>query len=114
MPQLVNLRTGSVVVLRLTVARSAWDRTRGLLGRPSLPEDEGLLIEKCRIVHMLFMRFPIDIVFCSRESEVLAIQADLLPWRISRFVRKADFVIELPAGRSRSIDLLPGDRIEIR
>ena len=54
---------------------------RGLLGRGGLESGEGLLLRPAGSVHMFFMRFPIDVVFLSRDGEVLKIVSDLRPWR---------------------------------
>ena len=63
----VRKEDGTVVCARCVVADSAWTRTKGLLGRASLDEDEGILLRPGGSIHMFFMRFPIDAVFLDRE-----------------------------------------------
>ena len=105
---------GTVVVEQLEVAATFWKRLTGLLGRRSLPEDKGFLIYPCSMVHMFFMRFPIDAVFCSRDNRVVHIEHKLKPWRISKNVRSAAYVIELAEGIADKKGLSIDDYFEFR
>ena len=87
---------------------------RGLLGRSSLAEGEGLLITHCNSIHMFFMRFPIDVVFIDREGRVVGLLEKIRPWRLSPIFLAATKAIELPAGTIARTATLPGDRIELR
>ncbi len=58
---------------------------------------------------MFFMRFPIDAIYLDRENRVLAIQAELKPWRIGAPVKRAHKVLEISAGRAREVNLAVGD-----
>lgn len=93
----------------VAVADRFLTRLRGLIGRPPLQSGQGLWIRPCQQVHTHFMSAPIDIVFIDAEGTVLDIVPALKPWRFSRWVRKADSVLELAAGGASG--LKPGDRI---
>ena len=55
-------------------------------------------------MHMMFMRFPIDIVFLNRENKVIRICHDLRPWRFSPIVLGARIALELrPARRPEAL-----------
>ena len=95
-------------------AGSFWLRAKGLLGRKQLLEGEALILERCKSVHMFFMRFPIDVVFCNEANEVVRICSELHPWRISPYVAKADYVVELPAATAAVKELQVGDRLLFR
>jgi hypothetical protein len=86
-------------------------RMKGLLGRRTLEPGEGMLIRPAPSIHTFFMRFPIDAVFLSRESEVLKVASDVAPWR-TRSCRKAYAVLELAAGEAQRRRLAVGDHIE--
>ena len=62
------------------VADRLFSRVRGLIGRDGLPEDTGMIIEKCNSIHTLFMRFPIHAVFLGKNGEVVKIVRDIKPW----------------------------------
>jgi uncharacterized membrane protein (UPF0127 family) len=106
----VRKEDGSIVCARCVVADSAWLRTKGLLGRPSLDEDEGILLRPGGSIHMFFMRFPIDAVFVDSDLRVLRVAADLKPWRLAS-KRGAKAVLELPAGRCARASVSEGDHL---
>jgi len=101
---------GTVVCARCAVADNPWTRLRGLLGRASLASDEGMLFRPAGSIHMWFMRFAIDAVFCDRDLVVLDVARDLKPWRIAGR-RGAKVVIELAAGAA--VDVHAGDRLAL-
>lgn len=49
-------------------ARSCFSRMRGLLGRPTLPDGQALLISPCSAIHTIGMKFPIDVRFYDRNG----------------------------------------------
>ena len=110
--RVTNPKEHSVLGERVEVAETWWSRLRGLLGRPSLKPSEGLLIRPCRAVHMLGMRFPIDVAFLDREGRVLATYAGLAPNQFSRYHRQAAAALELPAGTLAATGTLAGHRLE--
>ena len=87
---------GQVVVERLRVARSHWQRFRGLMLRSDFPTDEGILFPGGDI-HGFFMRFPLDLLFVDDDGVILKAVRGMKPWRIARTVRGARGVIELKA-----------------
>ncbi len=110
MAVVVRKQDGTVVCERCVVADSIWLRTKGLLGRASLPGDEGILLKPGSSIHMFFMRFPIDAVFIDRELCVLRVTADLAPWRLAS-KRGAKAVLELRAGTCDERGVREGDRL---
>ena len=99
---------GTVVCARCALAVNPWTRFRGLMGRDALAPDEGMLFRPAGSIHMFFMRFAIDAVFCDRELRVLKVERSLAPWKTAG-ARGARVVIELAAGAASSIE--PGDRL---
>ena len=101
---------GTVVCQRCTVADRMFSRMKGLLGRKSLAEDEGILIRPAPSIHTFFMRFPIDVVFLSKEGEVLKVAENVRPWR-ARSCRGAHSVLELSAGETQRRGIAVGQRL---
>lgn len=101
---------GSTICERCAVAASPLSRLKGLLGRASLRQDEGLLIRPAAAVHTCFMRFAIDVVFLDRQLRVLGVSPRLKPWRFSAR-RGARVVLELAAGETERRGLRAGDWI---
>lgn len=104
-----NARTGSVLADRLERASSPLARMRGLLGKASLAEGEGLWIQPCNAIHTFFMRFAIDVVFLSRDLRVVRAIPELRPWRATRIHPRAALVVELPRGTVRRTGTREGD-----
>jgi uncharacterized protein len=97
-----------VVCERCQAADTFLTRLRGLLGKRALPQGEGLLLHPASSIHMFFMRFPIDAVFCDRDLRVLDVERGLRPWKTAG--RKgAKIVIELAEGAAAGVE--PGDRL---
>ncbi len=86
-------------------------RLFGLIPRRSLGAEDGLWLEPCAMIHMCFMRFPIDAVFLDRELKVIRVLRNFKPWRFSPWVSGARGVLELPAGRCEG-RLEEGDILE--
>ena len=99
---------GEIVCERCELASTPLKRMRGLLGRSGLDAGEGMLFRPAGSIHMFFMRFPIDAIFCTAELEVIDVERDLAPWRVAG--RKgAKVVVELAAGAAEAI--AAGDRL---
>jgi uncharacterized membrane protein (UPF0127 family) len=106
----ISFATGEVVCARCEIADRPFARMRGLLGRDGLAEGEGMLFRPAGSIHMFFMRFPIDAVFCDRELHVLHVQRGLQPGRTAR-AKGAKVVIELAAGAAAGLEV--GDRLAL-
>ncbi len=100
----------AVLLERVRVAMTTWERFRGLMLRRSLPGGEGLLFPDCRSVHTCFMRFPLDLVYLGGDNEVVKIVEGKRPWRLSG-CRRAHSVLEMAAGRCGEVGLRVGDRL---
>ena len=110
--RVAQLRTadGRVVCERCAIASTHWQRFVGLMGRSSLAPDEGMLFPGTGSIHMFFMRFPIDAVFCDRDLRVVKVSRHLKPWRTAA-ARGAKIVIELASGAAAGIE--PGAHLTI-
>ncbi|HZP83180.1 MAG TPA: DUF192 domain-containing protein [Chthonomonadaceae bacterium] len=108
--QLCEAETRRVVVARLEVAASAWQRAVGLMGRSSLAEDAGLWLQPCNGVHTFFLRFPLDLLILDREGCAVRLVSHLRPWRVFLPVRGGHTTVELPAGTLAAQGLRQGAR----
>jgi uncharacterized protein len=96
--QLIDARTGEVLVAKLELADTFWQRLRGLLLRPALKPGEGLLIVPCRSIHTHWMRQTIDVALLDRHGVVLAVHPQVRPWRMIQGMRDTHSVLETAAG----------------
>jgi uncharacterized membrane protein (UPF0127 family) len=106
-------KSGQTLVPRCEVATSFFARFLGLMGRPSLPADQGLYFPRCNSIHTFFMRFPIDVVYLDGDSRVVDVDRALKPWRMGKPRWKAKHVLELASGRAADLGIAVGDRLEV-
>ncbi len=122
-PHLVarNVSRGTVLAERLENGASFWAKFMGLMGRRSLPAGDGLWLPGENGIHMLFMRFAIDVVFVApsgRDSDgtrrVLSARRAVRPWiGVVWRVSGAKGVLELPVGTIEATGTSVGDEIAI-
>ena len=110
---MVNLTRGTTLVEHGEEATGPIARGIGLLGRSSLPPGGGLLLRPCQSIHTFFMRFPIDVVFVNGDGRVVHVAEHVRPNRIGPVVRKARYVIEMPAGTISATATEVGDRLAV-
>ena len=99
------------------MADSLLSQATGLMGRAELPEGYALVLEvgeglfgpSRQVVHMLFVRTPLDVLWLV-DDEVTRV-ARLDPWR-GIGVARADRIVELPAGAADGVE--PGDAVSLR
>lgn len=86
-------------------ARTFGQRFMGLMGIAPESYDYALVFhlhEAGKLnasIHMLFMRFPIDVLFLNSQKQVVDSVENLPPWTLNYTPKKdAAFIVELPAG----------------
>jgi len=99
------------VLASAEVAHSRSARRRGLLGRDHL--DGALVIEPCRWIHTLGMRFAIDVAYLDDDGVVVK-TAQMSRFRLGAPVRQARWVIEAEAGAFERWGLRVGQEVEVR
>jgi uncharacterized membrane protein (UPF0127 family) len=60
----------------------------------------------------MFMRFPIDVLFCDRDLRVLSVAPDVPKWKM-RAQRGAHVAIELSAGEAARRGVSAGAQLRI-
>ena len=91
------------VTFRVALATRFVERCRGLIGRASLPENQGLLLWPGGSIHTFGMTYPIDALFLDRNLRVLKKQANLMPSRFSIAPRSTRGTLELAAGSAKNL-----------
>lgn len=90
-------------------------RRRGLLGRDSV--NGVYVLEPCRSVHTVGMRFAIDVVYCAGTWElgytVRAIRT-MRPWRFGLPRLRTRCVIETEPGFFEAYGISVGDRLSVK
>jgi len=86
--------TGHLLLRHVTRADSFGQRFFGLMGRQALGADEGLWFPQTTVIHTFFMRFPLGVVYLSRDYEVIA-KERVLPWRFGGWYPRVSQIVEI-------------------
>jgi uncharacterized protein len=96
-------------VAPVAVAEDSASRGRGLLGTDQV--EGALWITRCPSVHMMGMRYPIDVAVVDREGVVLQVKT-LRPWTGATWPRRgASATIEAGVGALAEWGVRPGVRL---
>jgi uncharacterized protein len=118
--QVVPLTLPSGKVLQAELMIKDEDRAMGLMFRPSLPTDRGLLfVFEDADFHGIWMkncRFPIDIVWLDEEGRVVHLAEAVPPCKaepcpVYTPMKKAAYVVEINAGQARREKATLGSRL---
>ncbi|KNZ41687.1 hypothetical protein AKG39_10615 [Acetobacterium bakii] len=105
------LKNGAVLADEIRIADHFFQRLVGLLKDKTLSPNQGLLLNRCRQVHTIGMKFPIDVIFLSEDGEVLLIQNDMRSGQISPTVKGAFWCLELMSGTVQKQGLALHDQV---
>ena len=110
-----NKTRETFVATEAVVADGYLRRLVGLLGKTKrwARLGAGLWIVPSRGVHTIGMLFPIDLLFLSKDKEVVHLQEYVRPFRVSKVTLKATSVLELPPHTIYRTGTRVGDRLEI-
>ena len=116
--QLSFLRGERVLkTIDIEIAATDSTRARGLMERAVIPPDTGMLFvfdaAAPQSFYMASTPKSLDIQFYGPDSTLLNIAEDTVPFSFDTLPSSgpAQFVVEVPAGYSRRLGLVPGDRI---
>lgn len=98
--------------LEIELADNFLKRLRGLMFRSRLAAGSGLLLAPCNSVHMLFMRFAIDVIYLDENFCIKKIVRDLTPWLGISFCFGAWGALELPSGEAERLNLVVGQKFQ--
>jgi hypothetical protein len=113
MRQVTPFLNGKALGVTVLVADNFLTRLRGLLARPPLQPEQGLLIRPCSSVHTWFMGYNLDLVYMDKSGKVLVVRTGIKPWRFDLGPSGAHQVLELPSGSIQSLGIAPGARLEM-
>ena len=113
MAMLRDLTNSETIAERVELAESAFAKARGLMFRTRF--DHALIFDVGResrlgaSIHMLFVFFPIDVVYLDKDKRVVDIRENVRPWTFNVTPKKAArWFVELPAGKVIQKGIEPG------
>ena len=119
-PAVVPLTLPSGKVLQAEVMVRDEDRAMGLMFRPSLPLDRGMIflfgIADFHGIWMKNCKFPIDILWLDEEKKIVHVAESVPPCKMDPCpvyspMRRASYVIELNAGQARREKAVVGSAV---
>lgn len=97
-------RRNTILASTVDVADTRLERTRGLMFHTSIPDDYALLFqfpqEGQRAVYMLFVPFPIDVVWLTGQTVT---KVETLPAWTGHASGQADQLLELPVDAAQDV-----------
>ena len=106
------LHNGRRVAVRVWQCESFLERAIGLIGQSPVPQDQVLRIPRCRAIHTLGLRHPIDVVFTDHNGRVLHCVRGLAPRRWALH-RNASHVWEMRAGLAAVLGVEAGSELVV-
>lgn len=113
---LFNQTTQKKIIDSVHVADSAWKKFRGLMFEKKKRFDYVLIFDFGRettwgaSIHMLFVFFPISLVYLNEKKYVVDIKQSIQPWTVNYTPKKqARYLVELPPENGKKISL--GDEL---
>lgn len=109
--------------LKLSIARSLFERTKGLMFRDNLDENEGMLFvfEKPQILKfwMKNTKIPLDLIFLNENFVVIEIIENMKPGYgiedqnlpVYSSTKPAKYALELPAGSIKKFKIIVGSKL---
>ena len=112
-PTMLLKSNGDVISSDVEYAKSMFKQAKGLMFRRSIPDSYAMVfifssLKKISL-HMLFVPFPLDVLFLNEDKRIVKITT-LRSWiGITDSGEKIRYVIELPSCTIASNDLKVGD-----
>ena len=98
--------------LEIEIAESFFSRFRGLMLRSRLEKGRGLLLAPCNSIHMLFMRFAIDVIYLDKDFCIKKIARNVLPWIGMSFCFGAWAALEMASGEAERLKFAVGQKFQ--
>ena len=106
---------GMEMAKNIEFAGTAISRMLGLMFRRHIPDDYAMIFslkKKTDVsVHMLFVFFPIDVIFLNEEKKISGFSR-LAPWTGYKTMKNVKYVIEMKAGTIGKNKLAIGGQME--
>ena len=106
---------GTAIAENIEFARTVVSQTLGMMFCRHIPPGYAMVFVLKKPssvnVHMLFMRFPIDVIFLNDEKKIAGLSR-LNPWTGHKAMKNVKYVIETHAGAIEEYDLSTGGQME--
>ena len=112
--RITNRTRNTILGSRVDLASSFWSRLKGFIGRQEPKPGEGILFLRCDGIHTYWMSFDLDVLFLDEKGRVLDLLRAIQPWKRTRRVSGARYVLEVPVGTIDASGTTVGDELSWR
>ncbi|MCX9084285.1 MAG: DUF192 domain-containing protein [Candidatus Methanoperedens sp.] len=106
---------GIDIARNIEFSRTILKQTLGLMFRKGIPIDHSMIFVLKKpsqvSIHMLFVFFPIDVIFLNEKKEITGLSR-LRPWVGYKAMESIKYIIEMKAGTIEMFHLCKGGQME--
>ena len=108
-----NTTKKSIIAKNAELCKNIFSKSLGLMFSIK-PNPLIFIFKKEKIIplHMLFVFYPIDVLFLDKNKVVAEIKESLMPFSVYTPKKKALYIIELPQGAIKKSKTALGDKIQ--
>lgn len=107
-----NLTRGKILARSFGICSGIFSKAKGLMF--SSRQKKALVFpfgsERIISLHMLFVFYPIDVLFLNKNGKIVEIKKNFKPFTVYTGIRRAKYAVELPCGIINKTKL--NDKIE--
>ena len=110
---LINQTKNKGLAKKASICNSVLEKGMGLMFKK--PQTLIFVFEKEKIVplHMLFVFYPIDVLFLNKDKKIVEIKKDFRPFTFFTPRKKAKYIIELPKNTIKRTNTQVGDTVRL-
>lgn len=101
---------GVCLIDDMSITTNVWERMQGLIGKPQLAPNQGLMLSSCNSVHTFGMKYDLDVIFLNKNKKIVKLVERLKPMRVSFCLNAVD-TLELNSGVIKSLELNLNDYV---
>lgn len=109
---IVNKKNGNILAEEYKLCTTTWQKARGLM----FSKQKNLIFffdkEEHVPLHMLFVFFPIDVLYLDENKRIVELKEDFRPFGFYSPKKSARYILELKKGTLRQTDTSLGDQLE--
>jgi len=113
--KLKNITKNKILINKTKLCKNFLNKSIGLILHKKL-KDKGLIFiykkEKKISLHMIFVFFPIDVLFLNKNKKVIDMKKDFKPFSFYIAKKKAKYILELPEWTIKKTKTEIGDKIK--
>lgn len=112
-----NITKNKILANKTRLCKNFLNKSIGLIFHKKL-KDKGLIFiynkEEKVSLHMIFVFFPIDIIYLNRNKKVIEMKENFRPFSFYTPGKKARYILELPEKTIKKTKTMIGDRIKFK